>query len=102
MQDKQAVPESGTGSTTASTGGVALYETKKAVNEYLQFHFGGDSDVLPYDFGPKSALGFPARCALLCERFCDALKDFNGELDPPTALDIGCAVGGATFELARR
>lgn len=43
----------GTGSTTGSTGGIALYETEKAVNEYLQFHFGADSDILPYENGPK-------------------------------------------------
>ena len=43
----------GTGSTTGSTGGVALYETSKAVNEYLQFHFGADNDILPYGHGPK-------------------------------------------------
>jgi len=91
----------GTGSTTGSSGGVALYETRKAVNEYLQFHFGVDDDILPYEFGPKGALNFTARCALLCERFCVALTDINGELDPPVALDIGCAVGGASFELAK-
>ena len=38
---------------TASTGpsaggGPAVYETKRAVNEYLQFHFGDPNDVLPY------------------------------------------------------
>ena len=43
----------GTGSTTGSNGGVALYETSKAVNEYLQFHFGADNDILPYSHGPK-------------------------------------------------
>uniref|UniRef100_A0A061QMJ7 Methyltransferase type 11 domain-containing protein n=1 Tax=Tetraselmis sp. GSL018 TaxID=582737 RepID=A0A061QMJ7_9CHLO len=91
----------GSGSTTGSTGGVALYETKKAVNEYLQFHFGSEKDILPYEFGPQSALGFTSRCAILCERYCEALKDFNGESDPPSALDVGCAVGGASFELAK-
>ena len=41
-------------STTSSAGGgAAAYETRKAVDEYLQFHFGADSDILPYPNGPK-------------------------------------------------
>ena len=41
-------------STTSSAGGgAAAYETRKAVDEYLQFHFGADSDILPYPHGPK-------------------------------------------------
>ena len=41
-------------STTSSAGGgAAAYETRKAVDEYLQFHFGADSDILPYANGPK-------------------------------------------------
>ncbi len=41
-------------STTSSVGGgAAAYETRKAVDEYLQFHFGQDADVLPYAAGPQ-------------------------------------------------
>jgi hypothetical protein len=41
-------------STTSSAGGgAAAYETRKAVDEYLQFHFGAASDILPYAAGPK-------------------------------------------------
>ncbi len=95
------------------------------MDEYLQFHYAPAEELLPYDNAPKvcccvyqhphpphphtqtphtpsqDACDFPARCALLCERYCLALQDFTGELGAPTALDIGCAVGGATFELAR-
>ncbi|MEW5305282.1 MAG: hypothetical protein WDW36_007834 [Sanguina aurantia] len=89
-------------STTSSAGGgAAAYETRKAVDEYVQFHFGADDDVMPYAAGPHSALDFPARCAALAERHCTALQDFNGEGPAPTALDIGCAVGGSAFALAR-
>ncbi len=49
----------------------------------------------------QDALRFPARCAALCERHCRALLDFTGEAGETLALDVGCAVGGATFELAR-
>lgn len=89
-------------STTSSAGGGAMaYETKKAVDEYLQFHFGMDKDILPYANGPKEALNFMGRCAQLCEKHSVALRNIDGELGETTALDIGCAVGGATFELAR-
>jgi tRNA G46 methylase TrmB len=48
----------------------------------------------------QAAVNFPERCALLVERTCDALKDFTGEREEPIALDVGCAVGGATFEMS--
>lgn len=38
---------------------------------------------------------------MLCERWCEALRDFTGEMDPPVALDVGCGIGGVTYELAR-
>ena len=42
-------------STTSSAGGGAsAYETRKAVDEYLQFHFGAPADVMPYANGPKA------------------------------------------------
>jgi len=71
-----------------------FYETDRAIAEYLLFHYGSRELLLPYAFGPLNALNFPARCVTEC-------------LDParlPTsarALDLGCAVGRATFELAR-
>lgn len=46
-------------------------------------------------------MNFPERCATLVERHCDSLKDFTGEKPAPIALDIGCAVGGATFHLSK-
>ncbi|KAL4447393.1 hypothetical protein ABPG75_004612 [Micractinium tetrahymenae] len=89
-------------STTSSAGGgVGAYETRKAVDEYLQFHYGRPEDIMPYDCRPKDALRFTAELALLCERHCAALQDFTGERGDPMAVDIGCAVGGASFELAR-
>nr|QKY15185.1 predicted protein [Polytomella parva] len=90
-------------STTSSAGGGAsAYETKKAVEEYLMFHYGAAEDILPYKTGPHSALDFMSRCALLCERHCEALQDFTGDsVDPTTAIDMGCAVGRGTFELSR-
>ena len=81
-------------------GGPAVYETKRAVNEYLQFHFGDPNDVLPYKDGPHDALKFTQRCADLCAKHTKSVK--TSRVEPAgLALDIGCAVGGSTFELAR-
>lgn len=52
---------------------------------------------MPYDFGPRDAANFPARCAALAAKHAPLGADgLRGR-----ALDIGCAVGGASFELAR-
>lgn len=47
-----------TRSTTSSAGGgVGAYETRKAVDEYLQFHYGKPEEVLPYEAGPQVRSG---------------------------------------------
>lgn len=70
-----------------------FYETDRAVSEYLLLHYGEPETVLPYNFGPAEALDFPIRC----------LRQFANKF-PATrarALDLGCSVGAAAFELAR-
>lgn len=70
------------------------YETDELLHQYLLFHYGEPADQLPWEFGPVSALAFPARCVQ--EGIDqDRLPGFG------RALDIGCAVGRAAFELAR-
>ncbi len=49
----------------------------------------------------QEALQFIDQLVLLCERNCLALQDFTGEQGQVTALDLGCAVGGSSFALAR-
>ena len=79
-------------STTASgVGGAAVYETRKAVEEYLQFHYATDAEFMPYACGPSEALGFTRRMAAKC----------SAASNKERALDIGCSVGGASFELCR-
>lgn len=80
------------------------YETQRMVEEYLMMHFGKPEALLPAAyrgapvFGPEQALGFPKRCAQVCIE----LGKSEPTLGPGArVLDIGCAVGGATFELAR-
>jgi hypothetical protein len=48
-------------STTSSSHSGNVYETQKAVAEYLMFHFGEPKDLLPYADGPTNALDFAAR-----------------------------------------
>lgn len=70
------------------------YETDKLVAEYLLFHYGAPHEVLPWDFGPASALNYPQRCVRECVEIAALPQDAR-------ALDIGCAVGRSSFEFAR-
>ena len=69
------------------------YDTETQLNEYLVFHYGDDSQVLGWGFGPVEALGFHKRLI----GWIDV-----GQLQPGSrALDLGCAVGRITFELSK-
>ena len=70
------------------------YETDPALSEYLLFHYGREEEVLPYRFGPGASLRFPQRCA-------EMLSKYTSNIPQQRALDLGCAVGGASFELAK-
>lgn len=76
-----------------------VYETQTNRNMYLSLHFpnSGKSEnvdpILVHDNMPTHGLRFPQRVAELLVK----LQPKN--LD--AALDIGCAVGGSSFELAR-
>ncbi|MGC9452951.1 MAG: putative 4-mercaptohistidine N1-methyltransferase [Oceanipulchritudo sp.] len=72
----------------------ASYETDEILQQYLLFHYGAAEDQLPWDFGPREALGFPVRCVT------EGVD--TGKLPARNrALDIGCSVGRSTFELGR-
>ena len=77
-------------STAAS--GSQVYESERAVNEYLLAHYGDVADQMPYDFGPKDGANFSGYLAQLCIEKRKGM--INGR-----ALDVGCAVGGLTFRL---
>lgn len=70
-----------------------IYETPKLLAEYLLFHYGAEEEVLPWDFGPKAALGF-------AERSVTRLLDVPLVPSNARALDLGCAVGRSCYELA--
>lgn len=63
-----------------------MYETDVLLSQYCEFHYGDEY------FGVEN---FPAECARRC-------LELMGERRMGAALDVGCAVGRSTFELARR
>ena len=74
-----------------------IYESPKLLGEYLLLHFGGATDLchesLPID--PSiTATPFPVRCVR-------ELLDTALLSESASALEVGCAVGGSAFELAR-
>ena len=71
------------------------YESDRYLAEYLLFHYGSAAEILPWDFGPAGALDFPARTAGIFAGYHDAMGPRH------RALDLGCAVGRSSFELAR-
>jgi len=70
------------------------YETDRALSEYLLFHYGEPKQLSPPDFVLPAAQNFPARCVSGC-------LDLARLPSRASALDLGCAVGRGTFELAR-
>lgn len=94
-------------STTSSGHDGRVYETDKAVEEYLLFHFGADKDLLPYDasIAPVQALHFAQRTARMALDALQARLESSVAAGRPRptilrALDVGCAVGGSSFELS--
>ena len=71
------------------------YETDKLLAEYLLFHFGSAEEILPTGAGELvHALDYPVRCVTEC-------VDLGALPANARALDLGCAVGRSSFELAR-
>lgn len=76
--------------------GSQVYESAQMLDDYLLLHYGTAGEQMPFAGGPRDACGFPARCA---DWLIDGAREFGAPLE--RALDIGCAVGGASFALAR-
>ena len=70
------------------------YESDRLLGEYLLFHYGRPEEVLPYAFGPVGGLDFAVRAVTEC--IAPERLPRGGR-----ALDLGCAVGRSSFELAR-
>lgn len=71
------------------------YESGELLAQYLLLHFGTPENILPFAGGPRDALNFPQRCAEAVTQTARQLK-----IPMESALDIGCAVGGASFALS--
>jgi len=71
------------------------YESKRLLDEFMMLHYGASED-----FGRAAALsdstGFAQRVAQLTSSWMAKLDLKSGR-----AIDVGCAVGGSSFELAR-
>lgn len=103
----KAVPSSDTrsaGGNVDAQGKSTTYETDKMVAMYLNMHFGMSDEILGghamasmQSFDSVIARNWPERCA---EMTIQAYRQY-GQLRPEAkALDIGCAVGRSTFDLA--
>ena len=68
------------------------YETEKLVAEYLFFHYADENEVSGGHPVPREAMNFPVR---VVTELADPSRA------PRTALDLGCALGRSSFELAR-
>lgn len=90
---------SSTPTTTASSSD-NVYESENLLNMYLGLHYPssgteeGVPAILNHENAPTHGLRFPQRVANL-------LVNLKPEKTNGRALDIGCAVGGASFELAK-
>lgn len=79
-----------------TAGGNATYETEGMLNQYMLMHWGSEDEI----WGGAPAIKqtrpdvvhLPNACAELAVRFAT---------EKTRALDIGCAVGGSAFALAR-
>lgn len=77
-----------------------IYESDALIAQYLSLHFGPPSQVFGKMAGQsgilEQGLDFPRKCG-------EAVNSWVSQLGIPAdrALDLGCAVGGASFALAR-
>ena len=70
------------------------YESSALLEQYLVFHYAPEELQFPYDLAARDAVGFPEKCVSVG-------LDLTKIGDKERALDLGCAVGRSTFELAR-
>jgi putative 4-mercaptohistidine N1-methyltranferase len=72
----------------------SFYETDAALAQYLLFHYGTPGQICPLLPEARGACGFPVRCVTEPLRHVRLARIGR-------ALDLGCAVGRSSLELAR-
>jgi 5-histidylcysteine sulfoxide synthase/putative 4-mercaptohistidine N1-methyltranferase len=83
------------GAVLINDAGSSKYESKPVLDQYLLFHYGATELSLPPSLKDIEAAPFPLRCAHILEKLA---KEHGCTFD--RAIDVGCAVGGATFALS--
>ncbi len=73
----------------------SFYDTDAALAQYLLFHYGTAEENCPLLPAAREACGFPVRCVTEPLRHLSLAQTRR-------ALDLGCAVGRSSFELARQ
>jgi len=68
------------------------YETKAMLSKYLLMHYAQENELWHSDFTPPNVVHLPLKCAELVAKYT---TNFD------SVLDLGCAVGRSSFELAR-
>jgi putative 4-mercaptohistidine N1-methyltranferase len=71
-----------------------FYDSDSALAQYLLFHYGTPEQICPLLPAAREACGFPVRCVT------EPLREIE-LAGRSRALDLGCAVGRSSFELAR-
>jgi SAM-dependent methyltransferase len=92
----QAAHDGGIIKLAMADSGRQVYEDARMVDDYMLLHHGEPQTQMPWPGGPQRATAFPQRCA---DWLIDGARQYAS--GTARALDIGCAVGGASFELAR-
>ncbi len=83
------------GEVAARLKGNAVYETGTMVDRYMLMHWGEQAEICDPALGPvfPQAAHLPLICAELVAKYAPSFD---------RALDLGCAVGRSSFELARK
>jgi len=81
----------------ASKASSQSYEDAKIVNEYLYMHYGEPARMMPWSEDLQGYAEYPKRLVELLMRIAKE----QGLKETRRALDLGCAVGAASFEFAR-
>jgi len=86
----------------AASSSENVYESSQMLQQYILLHYGDSTATFreaEHEMNPIAAAAFPKRCG---ETLSKAYAQYGEQHDQPTkALDVGCAVGGATLELTR-
>ena len=72
------------------------YKADRTLDRYIHLHYGDELNNLLPSGGYSAKNSFPRKMGALLNERCRRLG-----ISPGRALDVGCAVGGASFEIAR-